>query len=178
MDIYKTNLFRFVKGDMLKDRPAVLTIDTVKVTEMPNLRTGEVEEKYLLTFKESPKPLILNTTNANKLAKMFGRDTDAWAGQVVELFAEELKAFGKLHNAARIREAKQVKNARQSQKQAAESTSEERQERLKDNGNLLHGAADDTAIGEEPQIDPCGCLSQTAEDSAPPVEPAQDEFKF
>lgn len=149
MDIYKTDLFKFVSGDMVKDRPATMTIKEVKIEALPSIKTGKEENKVILCFEESKKPLILNATNAKRLAKLFGRDTDAWAGQVVELYSEEVKAFGALHNAARIRESKLVKMAQTAKKQAAESTPAQRQERMKQNGAVMRPPVDDTAIGED-----------------------------
>ena len=153
MDIYKTDLFKFVSGDMVKDRPATMTIKEVKIESLPSIKTGKEENKVILCFEESKKPLILNATNAKRLAKLFGRDTDTWAGQVVELYAEEVKAFGALHNAARIRESKHVKMAQAAKKQAAESTPEQRVTRQKENGNTLRGSANDAPIGEDSPAD-------------------------
>ena len=152
MNIYKSGLFTYIAGDSLIGRPVVLTMNKV-VTEPVVGQGGKVEEKLILYFKETKKGLILNKTNAKRIAKLYGGETDSWADKVVELYTEEVKAFGETHNAVRIREAQQVKQAQKSKAQAAASTPQERRGRLKENGNLLHGQSE-LPIGEDSDTDP------------------------
>lgn len=166
MDIYKTSVFKYIAGDMLVGRPITLTIDRVEIEEIITPTTGEVTEKPILFFKESKRPLILNKTNAAALAKVFGRETDQWTGKAVELFAETVKAFGKVHNAARVRVAK---IQQQTDRIKGETlTQPQRQARRSKNTEELRGPVEDSPIGETP------ALGQV-QDAAPE---AVEEFTF
>jgi hypothetical protein len=48
----------------------------------------------VLTFEGAPKQMVVNKTNAQKLAGAFGKNTDAWIGQVIQLYSEDT-SFGK-----------------------------------------------------------------------------------
>lgn len=105
MNIYKTNLFKYIAGDSLVGKSVAMTIDRVVMENVPT-RNGKDEEKLVLYFSESKKGMILNKTNAKCIGKLFGPETDAWQGKVIELFTEPVAAFGDTHNAIRVREAK------------------------------------------------------------------------
>ena len=51
-------------------------------------KDGSTKRKYLVYFEGVEKPLVLNKTNAQKLAAAFGKDRSKWIGMEVELYAE------------------------------------------------------------------------------------------
>jgi len=51
-------------------------------------KDGSTKRKYLVYFVGVEKPLVLNKTNAQKLAAAFGKDHSKWIGMEVELYAE------------------------------------------------------------------------------------------
>jgi hypothetical protein len=69
--------------------------------ETPRLRIGKVEagelkdkdgttkRRLLIYFEGVEKPLVLNRTNARKLAETYGEDYSKWVGVVVDLYDEE-----------------------------------------------------------------------------------------
>jgi len=89
MDIYKTNLFPFVCGDALVGKTVKMTIKKVVIEKVFNKSTKKDEDKVMLLFEQTPKPLILNKTNAKRLGKKYGRETDQWPGHVVELYSKK-----------------------------------------------------------------------------------------
>ena len=105
MNIYKTNLFPYIIGDSLIGKTATMTMANVVPEEMQNNR-GQKETKYVLYFQETDKGLILNKTNSATIARLYGPETENWQGEQVTLYGEEVKAFGKTHNAVRIAPAK------------------------------------------------------------------------
>lgn len=105
MNIYKSSLFKYIAGDSLKGKAVPMTIDRV-VNENVTGQNDKTEEKQVLYFAESKKGMILNKTNAKRIARWFGPETDDWHGMVIELYTEPVKAFGETHNALRVREAK------------------------------------------------------------------------
>jgi len=151
MNIYKTALFKYIAGDSLVGKSVPMTIDRV-VEEEVESQNGKKELKLALYFAESAKGMILNKTNAKRIAKLFTGETDSWKGKVIELYTEPVKAFGEIHNALRVRESKLVKQAQKAKEQAETSTSEERKARLAQNGNMLHGR-DEGAIGDDTDAD-------------------------
>lgn len=103
MNIYKSNLFPYITGDSLVGKSVTLTIINFDEAEIPRGdRSGKVEEKYLLSFRESRKKLILNKTNAKVLISACGPETDKWIGVKVKLFTERATAFGREHNSIRL----------------------------------------------------------------------------
>lgn len=152
MNIYKTNLFKYIAGDSLVGKSVPMTIDRVVIEEVEG-QNGKKEDKLVVYFAESAKGMILNKTNAKRIAKLFTGETDEWKGKIVELYTEPVKAFGENHNALRVRESKHVKQAQASKQQAANSTTQERQARLKTNGDMLHGGDNGGGIGEDTDAD-------------------------
>ena len=92
MNIYKTELFPYVEGDSLKGKTVTLTMATVNVEKLKNNR-GQEEKKYVVYFDESQKGLVLNKTNAKIISRLYGPETNAWTGQRITLYAEEIRAF-------------------------------------------------------------------------------------
>lgn len=130
MNIYRSSLFPHIIGDSLV-KPVTLTIETITEETLFNGHGEEV--KLVLHFVESKKGLILNKTNAKKLAKMFGGETEDWTGRLVELYAKTIRAFGSTHNAVRLREAPAATLDRERRQVASELTTNEQQTRLEDN---------------------------------------------
>ncbi len=107
MNIYSDDqLFPFIVAEMLGSSGTVRVIQGARPEEVSDPRTGGKIKKLALHFHGTGKRLLLNKTNAKRLAKLFGPDTDAWRDQPVELHAEEVRAFGAVHNTVRIGEAK------------------------------------------------------------------------
>ena len=57
-------------------------------------KDGSTKRKYLVYFEGVEKALVLNKTNAQKLAAAFGKDRAKWIGMEVELYAE-MTSLGK-----------------------------------------------------------------------------------
>jgi len=51
-------------------------------------KDGSTKRKLVAYFDGIEKPLVLNKTNAQKLAAAFGKDYSKWVGMEVELYAE------------------------------------------------------------------------------------------
>jgi hypothetical protein len=79
-----------------------VTIINISETEVTN--EGQKEIKPIIMFKELDKPLILNKTNANKIAELLRSDeTDDWIGKRVTLGVATVESFGKSTEAVRVR---------------------------------------------------------------------------
>jgi len=79
------------------------------------LTIQEVEEyafddgtKLILRFTKGDRGLILNKTNARKIAAMYGTDTDSWLGKEIVLAAEDVEFQGDLVKGIRVQSEKQM----------------------------------------------------------------------
>ena len=84
---------RFLKADLLKDKPRTLTIDKIMVEVMPTDDGGE-KERGIIYFRETQRQLALNRTNGECLKAMFGKRVKDWVGKQITLVPEIAK-FGK-----------------------------------------------------------------------------------
>ena len=72
---------------------------------------AEPEHKWCLEFQETDKPLVLNSTNIQICAQVFGSDdTDDWTGKKIVLFNDPNVSYaGKLTGGIRVRAPKVAK---------------------------------------------------------------------
>jgi hypothetical protein len=79
-------------ADLNGQRKRVKIVDT----EVSDLREkdGNTRRKYIVWFETEEKALVLNKTNALRLAQAFGKDREGWNGAVIELYSE-MTSLGK-----------------------------------------------------------------------------------
>ncbi len=89
------------------EQPVLATID--KVVQMNVAKEGvDPELKWCVVFHELEKPLVLNYTNMQLVAKVAGsEDTDEWVGKRVVLYTDPNVSYqGKLVGGIRVRAPK------------------------------------------------------------------------
>lgn len=59
--------------------------------------------KLLLSFQGKQKGLVANKTNANRIAKLYGDDTDGWVGKEIVLYTDQVDFQGNTVDAIRVR---------------------------------------------------------------------------
>jgi hypothetical protein len=99
---------RFLRKEDV-DPPVTATIDHVEKVNVAPM--GEKPElKWCLFFRKEQgiKPLVLNRTNGELLARALGsRDSADWIGKDIELYADPTVPFGgKLVGGIRVRQAR------------------------------------------------------------------------
>jgi hypothetical protein len=79
-------------ADLNGQRKRVKIVDT----EVSDLREkdGSTKRKYIVWFETEEKALVLNKTNALRLAQAFGKNREGWNGAVIELYGE-MTSLGK-----------------------------------------------------------------------------------
>jgi hypothetical protein len=89
-DIYGSKFLS--AADLNGQRKRVKIVDT----EVSDLREkdGSTKRKYIVWFETEEKALVLNKTNALRLAQAFGKNREGWHGAVVELYSE-MTSLGK-----------------------------------------------------------------------------------
>ena len=81
----------------------LVTIRALSEEEVQN-SDGGTEKKPVLRFENTAKGLILNRTNAETIAGLYGANIEHWAGKQILLFVErDVHAFGKKWDVIRIR---------------------------------------------------------------------------
>src|SRR5262249_47367942 len=72
----------------LKDGEPRYKIGKVEVAELRE-KNGTTKRKYVVWFDGIEKGLVLNKTNATKLADAYGKEPSRWIGQIVQLYTED-----------------------------------------------------------------------------------------
>jgi hypothetical protein len=105
----KTHWRKLVNPDYLgaysldPGKDMILTIKHVK-NEMVTGPDGKKEECMVMTFMEPQKPMIVNSTNAKTIEKLYGTPyIEEWHSRKIQLFVDKVKAFGEVVEALRIR---------------------------------------------------------------------------
>ena len=101
MNIYSTDLFQFLAGDMIGTSTITLAIFSVTLENM-NSGKGGAQTKPCLHFAERNKLMVLNKTNAKLIAGELGPETENWKGARVTIAAPIIDAFGKSARSLRV----------------------------------------------------------------------------
>ena len=81
----------------------ILTISYVR-EETVTGPDGKKEDCTVIHFAEKVKPMILNVTNAKTITKIYETPyIENWAGKKIQIYVAQVKAFGDLVDALRIR---------------------------------------------------------------------------
>lgn len=94
--------YSFDEGPDGKTQDKILTIKSVANETVTGPEGSET--CMVMRFAEPEKPLIVNATNAKQIQKLLKTPyVEEWAGHRIQLFATQVKAFGEMTEAVRIR---------------------------------------------------------------------------
>lgn len=84
-----------------------LTVEIVSVSkEMVQGSDGKKDECIVATLKDQ-KPMILNSTNCKTISALFETPyIEEWKGKSITLYVQQVKAFGEVVDALRVRAGK------------------------------------------------------------------------
>ncbi len=88
---------KYLKASDLKGRNV-----KVKISHTTREQIGD-DHKLILYFQGTEKGMVLNKTNANNIATIYGEETDDWATQEIVLFEAMVDFQGKTVPAIRVR---------------------------------------------------------------------------
>lgn len=93
------NIFpsKYIKAADLQGREPTVTIARAEIDTI-----GE-DRKLVLYFRGKDKGLVTNRTNADRIAHLYGSNTDAWVGRDIVLFCDMVNFQGKVVEAIRVR---------------------------------------------------------------------------
>lgn len=104
---YQEYFKTFLGGWSFENGDETLTIKSIGEEDMYDAETGGKKKGLVLHFEERDLPMVLNVTNAEAIADVVGSDKLAdWIGRKIIVGTSRIKAFGKLHDAIRVRTAK------------------------------------------------------------------------
>lgn len=104
---YQEYFKTFLGGWSFENGDETLTIKSVGEEEMYDTETGSKKKGLVLRFEERDLPMVLNVTNSETIAEVIGSDVLAeWIGRKIIVGTSKVKAFGKIHDAIRVRPQK------------------------------------------------------------------------
>ncbi len=99
---------RYLKSGDLKGKDVKLTISSVGKETLQRTDGGK-EPAIIVHFEEmkgrardEAKVLVLNKTNARRIAELHGKQTASWSGKKITVYAAMVQAFGKQVEAIRV----------------------------------------------------------------------------
>jgi hypothetical protein len=84
----------YIKHVELQGQDVTLTIAKVDLEDLQLRGTSKKKRKGVLSFKETPKKLVLCRENGETLKKLYGRDADEWIGKQVTIYPDPNVMFG------------------------------------------------------------------------------------
>lgn len=87
----------YLKADDLQQREVTCVIDTVQLEEVGS------EQKPVVYFTGKKAGLVLNKTNCNTIAAVYGDESDEWHGRPVILYPTTTDFQGKRVECIRVR---------------------------------------------------------------------------
>lgn len=91
---------KYLRAAEFQGREVTVTISSYQQEEVGSKK----EDKLVLYFAGVPKGLVLNRTNANRIAAIYGTEVDHWIGKPVVLFPTTTEMGGKTVECIRVRE--------------------------------------------------------------------------
>jgi hypothetical protein len=79
------------ESDLPEDRTATIKSVAMEALQIPGRAK---EEKLVIRFEKAEKALVCNKTNATRIARMYGNDTEQWLGKAITLYFDPNVRFG------------------------------------------------------------------------------------
>jgi hypothetical protein len=85
-------------------RPIDITL-TIKSIAIEAIKTEDGEEpKPIMRFEETAKKMVLNRTNSDTIAELYGTEASAWPGKRITIYPTKVKAWGEMKACIRVRD--------------------------------------------------------------------------
>lgn len=100
MNVHSMFPSKFVAASDLMGQDVTVTVAGIKQEGVG----AEEEIRPVLYFAGMTKGMVLNRTNAKRIAAIYGVDTDAWMGKPVTLYPSETEYAGETVPCIRVRQ--------------------------------------------------------------------------
>ena len=95
---------RYLSADDLRGRDVTVTIAAIAPRDELKRTDGSKDYKPVVTLSGAKKQWVLNVTNANVIAKLYGtRDARQWIGKAITIYPTQVMSFGEMVPAIRVR---------------------------------------------------------------------------
>jgi len=94
---------KYITAADLNGKSFTLTMSGVTLEEMMTHDNKRVP-KPVCWFSNAQKGFVMNVTNARIIAALYGDDTAGWIGRRITLYPTQVRAFGQMQDALRVRE--------------------------------------------------------------------------
>ena len=105
---------KYLSEPDLKGQPRIVIMRGIAYEDVGQMR----DRKPVLYFQGKNKGLVLNKTNATKIAKTYGDDSDLWVGHQIELYPSETDFQGETVPCIRVRAPQNTPGVQQAAAQA------------------------------------------------------------
>lgn len=96
---------KYICAADLDGKDVKLTIKSIDHEELV-MEGGKKDVEPVITFEKAKKKMVLNRTNARRIAEYYGDDVDQWVGKEITLYPTTTKAKGGgTTDCIRVREA-------------------------------------------------------------------------
>jgi len=89
---------KYIKAADLQGRDASVTIAAVEFEQV-----SDGKSKPVVYFRGKDRGLVLNKTNANVIAEIYGPETESWISQPITIYPTRTDYAGKMVDAIRVR---------------------------------------------------------------------------
>lgn len=96
---------RYVTAADIGDSKPIFTCASVYSEMGENFRTKDPEEQWYMQIQGKEKVVRLNPTSARAIAETYGPETDAWAGQKMQMFTTMQNIGGELKQVLYVKAA-------------------------------------------------------------------------
>lgn len=88
---------KYIKASDLQGHEPTVVIGDAKIEKLGD------DQKLVLYFQGKEKGLVCNRTNADRIAHLYGSNTDEWIGKEITLYTEMVNFQGKVADAIRVK---------------------------------------------------------------------------
>jgi hypothetical protein len=96
MDIYSAFPSKYLKSSDLQGRQCKVIMDRIDIEEIGS------DRRPVVYFRGKEKGLVINKTNANAIADMYGSNTNGWIGKEILIFPTRVDFKGERVDAIRV----------------------------------------------------------------------------
>lgn len=93
----------YLSAPELKGKDCIITIQAI-LKEQVQMSDGGKQSKLIMRIVGTPKKLVVNKTNADSIAQLYGTKAELWAGKRITIYPTTCMAFGDMVECIRVRE--------------------------------------------------------------------------
>lgn len=94
---------KYIEALDLQGKRVPVVIDGISFIELKgNGKEEKSERKPLFRLRGKEKSWVLNTTNLESIAEVYGHEADKWIGKTVVIYGTKVRAFGETKLAIRV----------------------------------------------------------------------------